>query len=101
MFEDFLDHLGVSLEQFESSFTGSWVFGYVRALEAAGVRSLLYCVSSRVKHPVRFTHVPSGVPVRILPTPPVHDRLVKGIQDLKPVADQLRPIRATVYSFIE
>jgi hypothetical protein len=40
LFEDFLDHLGVSPEQFETIFMGGWVFKYVQAFEAAGIRNV-------------------------------------------------------------
>jgi glycosyltransferase involved in cell wall biosynthesis len=83
VFEDYLDKLGVTLEEFQSSFSGSWIFGYIRALEMAEVQSVLFCVSSRVTRPVRFRHAPSGVRVCILPTSAAHRRLVKWIRQLE------------------
>lgn len=67
--EDFLDTLGVSLEAFSQEFTGSWMFGYVDALQRAGVRTVLICVSARVTRPSRVVHRPTGAPVWILPVP--------------------------------
>ena len=65
--EHFLDSLGVSLESFCQDFTGSWMFGYVDALQRAGVRTVLICVSARLAKPARFTHGPTGAAVHILP----------------------------------
>ena len=101
LFEDYLDKLGVSLEQFRSSFTGSWVFGYVQALESAGVRSVVFCVSSRVKHPIRFTHEPSGVRVCILPTPAVHRSVVKSVKQLEQAPTEQRILRRSVRGLLE
>jgi glycosyltransferase involved in cell wall biosynthesis len=65
--EDFLDGLGVSLDAFRDEFIGSFLFGYIDALRVAGVRTALFCVSRRVASPVRFTHVPTGATVCMLP----------------------------------
>jgi len=48
--EDFLDPLDVSFEKFCHEFTGSFVFGYLDALQRAGVRPVLICVSCRIRH---------------------------------------------------
>lgn len=69
MLEDVLDPLGLSLDAFCEEFTGSWMFGYVRALRLMGVRTVLICMSGRVTEPVRRIHTPTGAPVCILPSP--------------------------------
>jgi starch synthase len=66
--EDFLDDLGVSLDDFFKHFVGSWMFGYVAALHSAGLDTVLFCVSERVKTPLRGVHRPSGARVCVLPT---------------------------------
>ncbi len=38
LIEDFLDGIGVSLEDFSSKMTGGWLFGYVEALRLHWVR---------------------------------------------------------------
>lgn len=70
--EDFLDPIGVSLEEFCTAFTGSWIYGYADALRAAGVRVTLIGVSSRVREPTRFTHDPTGATICILPATRVY-----------------------------
>ena len=47
-FEDFFDKIGMSLESFRDDLTGGWSFNFVEALQAAGVRPVLYFVSARV-----------------------------------------------------
>ena len=78
--EDFLEPLGVSLEDFCRAFTGSWLFGYAAALETAGVRSVIICTSKGVEEPTSFTHGPTGARIWILPRPrvygAVHRRMV-------------------------
>jgi glycosyltransferase involved in cell wall biosynthesis len=69
LIEDFLDHLGVSFEAYRDEFRGSWMFGYIDALQRAGVRTVLFNVSARVTKPLRFTHAPTGAPVCVLPAP--------------------------------
>lgn len=73
--EDFLDPLGVSLEDFCRDFSGSWLFGYAAALETAGVRTVIICTSKRVKEASHFTHGPTGARIWILPTPRIYGAL--------------------------
>ena len=73
--EDFLDTIGVSLEAFCKEFTGSWMFGYVDALRQVGVRTVVICVSARVVAPSRFTHVPTGASICVLPVPRIYRHL--------------------------
>jgi len=70
--EDFLDTIGVSLEAFCNEFTGSWMFGYVEALQQVGVRTVLICISCRVTEPSHFTHAPTGATVCVLPAPRIY-----------------------------
>jgi glycosyltransferase involved in cell wall biosynthesis len=72
LFEDFFDTIDVSVERFRTQLTGGWLFGYVEALALAGVRTSLIHVSARVTEPRRFTHLPTGASVSILPAPRRH-----------------------------
>jgi len=67
--EHFLDPLGISLETFCTEFRGSWLFGYAAALQRVGVRPVLIFFSKRLSSPSRFTHVPTGATLWILPAP--------------------------------
>jgi glycosyltransferase involved in cell wall biosynthesis len=86
LIEDFLDHLGISLEMFRDEFTGSWMFGYIDALRLVGVRTVLFCVSARVTNrPWRFTHAPTGATVHVLPAPMIYRATRRRV--LNPYAD--------------
>ncbi|MBA2318874.1 MAG: glycosyltransferase family 4 protein, partial [Euzebyales bacterium] len=72
LFEDFHDTIGVSLEDFRTTLSGGWLFGYTEALASAGVRTALVTVSARVDEVTRFTHEPSRTQVVVLPAPRRH-----------------------------
>jgi glycosyltransferase involved in cell wall biosynthesis len=67
VFEDFLDTIGVSLETFCQEMTGGWLFGYVEALQMAGVRAVIFIVSARVSVPTHLKHLPTGTTIWVLP----------------------------------
>ncbi len=64
--EDFLDPLGVSLDDLRHRFVGSWIFGYTSALGRAGC-SVHVVLPASCRRPVRFTHLPTGCSVCLLP----------------------------------
>ncbi len=68
VFEDWLDPLGVTPEQFRDEVTGSWLFGYVDALRTAGVATVLVCFTSRVSTQVRWVHRPTGATLYLIPS---------------------------------
>ena len=55
--EDFLDGLGVSFDQFCMEMTGGWLFGYVRALQLAGLQVTIFCFSSRSRMVVGIAEI--------------------------------------------
>lgn len=67
LIEDFLDTIGISLDEFCSSFTGSWMFGHVQALRDAGVSTVIICISGRVNGPTWRQHGPTGAALCFLP----------------------------------
>ena len=67
VFEDYLDGIGLSIDDFCTKMTGGWLFGYVDALQLAGVRSVIFCVSSRVWKPERRVHRDTGAAICLLP----------------------------------
>ncbi|MBO3460916.1 glycosyltransferase family 4 protein [Aetokthonos hydrillicola Thurmond2011] len=69
LIDDFLDQINISFETFCNEFIGSWMFGYINALKQVDVRTVLFCVSARFKEPSRFTHLPSGITICVLPAP--------------------------------
>lgn len=69
IFEDFLRPNHLTLDAFCDEFTGSWMFGYVEALRAAGVETMIVCVSSGVDVVTRRLHGPTGATICLLPVP--------------------------------
>lgn len=58
--EDFLDTINLDWEDFRTRMTGGWMFGYVEALQSAGVRTAIVCVSRDISVPERSVHEPTG-----------------------------------------
>jgi len=81
LFEDYLDTVGLSLEEMCREMTGGWLFGYVAALQAAGVECVLFVVSARFERARTFRHEPTGALVRVLPCSPVYRALRRVIAD--------------------
>jgi glycosyltransferase involved in cell wall biosynthesis len=67
--EDFLVPNRLSLEDFCTDFTGSWMFGWVEALRTAGIETVLIVVSKDVRHVTRRIHRATGAPISVIPAP--------------------------------
>lgn len=65
--EDFLDPLGVTLEDFACRMSGGWLFGYAAALRSAGIEPLVFCLSGSVERPARLVNPDTGVATLALP----------------------------------
>jgi glycosyltransferase involved in cell wall biosynthesis len=74
LLEDFLDGIGLSLEEFRDEMSGGWLFGYVEALERAGIATVIVSVSARVDEPARSRHGPTGAPLVVLPASAAYRR---------------------------
>lgn len=66
--EQFLDSLGLDLNDFAYKMTGGWLFGYVLALQRQGWRPIMVCPSERVGAPMRLIHAGTGAPIWAVPT---------------------------------
>jgi glycosyltransferase involved in cell wall biosynthesis len=66
-FEDFLDGVGVSFDQFCTEMSGGWLFGYVQALQLAGFRVTIFCFSSRARVHVSARHRPTDADICLIP----------------------------------
>jgi glycosyltransferase involved in cell wall biosynthesis len=67
-FEDFLDGVGVSFDQFCAEMSGGWLFGYVQALQLAGFRVTIFCFSSQVRVAVLAQHQPTNAEICLIPS---------------------------------
>jgi len=72
VYEDFLDGIGVSLDEFCTEMSGGYLFGYIDALKRVGVNTALIIWSRNVSHPERRVHRPTGATVWVLPPSRVH-----------------------------
>jgi starch synthase len=79
--EDFLDEIGVSLDEFSSTMTGGWLFGYIDALRLHGINSVVFCFSERVRTTVRAVHESTGASIVTLRVPAAYRRLRRSMRD--------------------
>jgi starch synthase len=93
LIDEWLDHLGISLEDVEAELMGSWIFGYAQALSSAGARPLLVFVTSQVTRPERSLHRPTGAAILLVPPPraylPLRSWLERGPLAGRRLADLL------------
>jgi glycosyltransferase involved in cell wall biosynthesis len=64
--EDFLDEIGLCLEDFAYKMTGGWLFGYIEALRLQGIRSTIFCFSKHARSTARMVHKGTGAEIVIL-----------------------------------
>jgi starch synthase len=79
--EDFLDAIGVSLEEFSSKMTGGWLFGYIQALRLQRIRSAIFCFSKNVEGTVQAMHQGTGAEIVILPPSFIYQKIRERIKD--------------------
>ena len=79
--EDFLDRIGLSLEDYCERMTGGWGFGYVEALHSAGWRPVIFLVSGSIAATKRFRHAPTGALICVLPAWRPYRRVTRRMSD--------------------
>lgn len=79
--EDFLDTIGLSLEDFACKMTGGWLFGYIEALHLHGIRSIIFCFSNRVQSTVRMVHKDTGAEIIILRASAAYRKIREHVKD--------------------
>jgi glycosyltransferase involved in cell wall biosynthesis len=65
--EEFLDPIGLTLDDFAARMTGGWLFGYAAALQAVGHRPVIVCASERIGKVEWLRHAGTGTPIWIAP----------------------------------
>ena len=65
--EEFLDPIGLHLEDFVERMTGGWLFGYAAALKLAGHRPMIVCASERVDLVTQHRHAATETPIWVVP----------------------------------
>jgi len=65
--EDYLDTLGLDIDDLMTSMDGTWIFGWIDALAVAGVRTVIVWPSRSVSRLQRRVHEPSGTAIWLTP----------------------------------
>lgn len=65
--EEFLEPIGLELEDFVERMTGGWLFGYAAALSSVGHKPIIVCASERVIRIECYEHPGTGTPIWIAP----------------------------------
>lgn len=65
--EDYLQPIGLTVEDFCDRMDGGWLFNYVLALKSAGWSPLILLVSSSVRASERRHHRATGTPIWLIP----------------------------------
>ncbi|HEV7524125.1 MAG TPA: glycosyltransferase [Acidimicrobiia bacterium] len=65
--EDYIDPLGLSLDDYAERLSGGWLFGFAEAFATAGVDTVIVCWSRAVTRPTRRIHAPTGAVLWFLP----------------------------------
>ena len=100
LIEDFLDPLGVSLEDFALRMSGGWLFGYAAALRSAGMEPLILCVSRKVARPTRLVNPATGLVTVALPAGRVYRALRRFPGDTDAGAPRRGPIGRHLQSVV-
>ena len=95
VWEDYLDMLGISLEEFLTEVSGTWLFGYVQALGEAGIRTVLVLWSRDARRPYWRVHVPTGTTVWVLPPARTHQVARRFAEAVSASGQWALPIRYT------
>ncbi|MEO1005250.1 MAG: glycosyltransferase family 4 protein, partial [Cyanobacteria bacterium J06638_38] len=72
LIDEFLESMNLTFPDYCNNFTGSFMFGYIKALQSAGVRPILFCITAQVTQPTRFEHLPTGAMICALPYPKIY-----------------------------
>ena len=65
--EEFLDPLGLTPQDYAGRMRGGWLFGYVAALKAVGVESIIVHASESVAQITWLEHAETGAPIILVP----------------------------------
>lgn len=79
-FDEWLEDIGVPLESFCEEMMGTWWFNYIQALNYAGIKSVLFCTSSKVDCPTKLLHKPTGATICLLPSSKGY-RFINGLRN--------------------
>lgn len=67
LIDEVLDSMNITFQDYCENFVGSFMFGYIKTLQIAGIRPVLFCITAQVKKPTRFKHLPTGATICAIP----------------------------------
>jgi glycosyltransferase involved in cell wall biosynthesis len=67
LIEDYLGSIGLILDDYCTQMTGGWLFNYVEALKTRDIATVLMVVSAKAGKTYTTTHLPTGIPIVVLP----------------------------------
>ena len=67
LIDEVVESMNITFQDYCENFVGSFMFGYIKALQTAGVRPVLFCITAQVTKPTRFQHLPTGGTICALP----------------------------------
>jgi glycosyltransferase involved in cell wall biosynthesis len=88
--EDFLDPLGVSLEDYARHLQGGWLSGYASALQRQGLRVVIVHASENVREPTRLVHEATGAPIWLVPGRGCGGGVTRGRPSLRAAVQWIR-----------
>ena len=89
--EDYLDTIGVSLEEFCVNGAGGHLFNFITAMQRAGVNTVLVLFSRRVPRTTRFVNRSTNATVVVIP-PPARYRALRDLLARPGVRGALRKV---------
>ncbi|MEL6494484.1 MAG: glycosyltransferase family 4 protein [Cyanobacteria bacterium J06623_7] len=72
LIDEVIASMNITFQDYCHNFEGSFMFGYIKALQLAGVRPVLFCITAQVRQPTRFVHGPTGATICALPYAPAY-----------------------------
>lgn len=81
LIEDYLDPVGLTLDEMCRDMTGGWLFGTVEALQRAGLECVLFVITARLEQARSLRHEPTGMLVRALPCRPAYRGLRRFVSN--------------------
>jgi starch synthase len=106
LIEDFLDSIGLTLEDYTQNLSGGWLFGYVASLKLADIDTVIFCVSARVDRVSYVTNEKTGVTFCLLPATQIYRRIRSRLHNpyawtVEGAYDKVRAVERPVLKFIK
>ncbi|MEL6927284.1 MAG: glycosyltransferase family 4 protein [Cyanobacteria bacterium J06600_6] len=73
LIDEVLESMQITFQDYCENFVGSFMFGYIKALQKAGLRPILFCITAQVNKPTRFEHLPTGATICAIPHAPFYN----------------------------